>query len=468
MKRIIVVGGGTTGAFACGLIKSQRPDYQVVNIKSTDIPIIGVGESTTPIFIKVCNDMGITDEFFKRRDCVWPKYGVKFVDWNDKPHRGGWSIDSFHTEVITFLYGLTKGEYLGRLDHRIDQGLIPYNKEEDSFFSVTASHIDATETSNFIFEKFADRIETVSGTVTHVETGEQGIEWVLVNNKKITGDVYIDCTGFARRLIGELTTDFIASGLPVNSAVYLPIAYNQQPHDFWTTATAGKAGWIWNIPFEHRNGTGYVYNKDFITRDQAAVELAEINHADPANVQGFSFTGGWLNEPYTGNCVAMGMAAGFLDALDANTLHITFRQIYSWLRNEDSQQGYNNDLAQDYSSMHDYIQIYYKNCHKQTEYWNSVPKYTESEMEDRFLSLFEGTYSEYDLSGFTQSITARIIANRIKIRDQLAAQCLKKYDIKLAQHALQRFNKLKDMYVPWDREIWIKNMKAMNLEWQHR
>ena len=468
MKRIIVVGGGTTGAFACGLVKSKRPDYQVVNIKSTDIPLVGVGESTTPIFIKVLNDCQILDEFIQRTDCVWPKYGVKFVNWSNQEHRGGWAIDNFQTEIINFLYGLTKGEYLGRLDHRIDQGLIPYNKDEDSFFTVTASHIDATETSNFIFEKFANRVETILGTVTHVETGKKGIEWLLVNNEKITGDVYIDCTGFARKLIGELTTEFIPSGLPVNSAVYLPIAHNQQPHDFWTTATVGQAGWIWNIPFEHRNGTGYVYNKDFITRDQAAVELAEINHSDPSKVQGFSFAGGWLNKPYTANCVAMGMAAGFLDALDANTLHLTFRQIYSWLANEDSQQGYNNDLAQDYSSMHDYIQIYYKNCHKQTEYWNSVPKYTEPEMEDRFLSLFEGTYSDYDLSGFTQSVTARIIANRIKIRDKLAAQCLKKFDIKLAQYALQRFNKFKDMYVPWDRDIWVKNMKAVNLEWQHR
>ena len=469
MKRIIVVGGGTTGAFACGLIKSKRPDYQIVNIRSADIPIIGVGESTTPIFIKVCNDMGITDKFFKRSDYVWPKYGVKFVDWNDKPHRGGWSIDGFNTETIMFLYGLTKGEYLGRLDDRIDQGFIPYNEQEDSFFSTTAAHIDAIQTSKFVFDEFSEKIETIYGTVTDVKTDAAGIQRVRVNDTDISGDVYIDCTGFSRVLISKLTDKFSYSKVPVNNAAFLPIRNKKQHSDFWSTATVGTAGWMWNVPFEHHNGTGYVYNDSFLTQEQAAQELAGVNGADPADVKFFKFTGGWLPKPAQGNCVSMGLTAGFLDALDANTLHMTFRQIYHWLDSETDNNKYNQKVVQDFERMHDYINIYYKNCHKVSEFWNTVEKFSDQDMLDKFVSLFEHTETDYDLIGFTTSVTARIIANRAKISDKIALDCLKKkYSVAESHYALSRFNKFKDMYVPYNHSIWVKNIKAENLEWQHR
>ena len=98
-----------------------------------------------------------------------------------------------------------------------------------------------------------------------------------------------------------------------------------------------------------------------------------------------------------------------------------------------------------------------------------MEKFSDQDMLDKFVSLFEHTETDYDLIGFTTSVTARIIANRAKISDKIALDCLKKkYSVAESHYALSRFNKFKDMYVPYNHSIWVKNIKAENLEWQHR
>lgn len=484
--RIVVVGGGTAGAFATALIKSKRPDYDVVNVRSPEIPIIGVGESTTPIIVRVLNDCGILKEFISRKDVVWPKYGVKFVDWHDKPHYNGWAINGFRQETMVFLYGLTKGEdkFLGRLDDRIDQGLIPYNKNGDKFYSVVGAHIDASDTSEFVFEKFKDKVTNILGTVTDVHVSEKGIEGIQVGDQRISGDVYIDCTGFRRRLISALSYEvsgksrLVKSELPPNAAAYLPITEKKQSHDFWTTATAGEAGWMWNIPFKNRNGAGYVYNDDNYTKDQAAKELADIYGVDPDIVGHFKFEGGWLEQPAVKNVFSMGLAAGFLDALDASSLHITFRQIYNFLDFEDNPNEYNRAVRRDYRRIHEYISLYYQTCNYKSPFWDSIKKLTNRQMEDKFIAMYDtDRWDDYDLSGFTNSVIARIIANRIDIPHERLLKCLNRIKFSDMKHAINEFNIVKDMYVPWDKNIWMKNMLDTNefvkvdqreLEWDNR
>jgi tryptophan halogenase len=304
--RVVVVGAGTTGAMACGLISSLRPEWHVTNVRSKDIPIVGIGESTTPIFVKALRDMGLIQKFIDNKLC-WPKYGVKFIDWHDKQFYGGWAINSFKQETITYLYGLTKGEHIGRLDERIDAGLVPYDEENDKFFSSIGLHIDATETSNFIFEELKDKITTIYGTVVGSVRNEEKLLTINVDGQIVEADLWIDCTGFNRKLINTFTPEFVSSNLPVNAAAFIPIVPNKKDMDFWTTARAGTAGWMWNIPFENRSGTGYVYNSDFLDKQQAAVELANFanqriifNHYTDytEHVGYFELKGGWLKEPW--------------------------------------------------------------------------------------------------------------------------------------------------------------------------
>jgi tryptophan halogenase len=464
--RVVVVGAGTTGAMACGLIASLRPDWDVVNVRSKDIPIVGVGESTTPIFVKALRDMGLIQKFIDNRLC-WPKYGVKFVDWHDKQFYGGWAINNFEEETITYLYGLTKGERIGRLDQRIDEGLVPYDKDNNKFFSVIGLHIDANETSKFIFEEFKDKITTVYGTVVGLVRNEEKLLTINVDGQVIEADLWIDCTGFSRKLISTFMPEFVPSNLPVNAAAFIPIVPNKKDMDFWTTARAGNAGWMWNIPFENRSGTGYVYNKDFLDKNEAAEELANFANQDSAQVGHFEFTGGWLKEPWTSNIVSMGLAAGFLDALDASSLHVTVRQVYNFLGN--NREKYNELTTYDFQRLLDYISIYYKTCKIDSEFWNSIEQIKEEELVQMFKDAFlrEG-WNSYDLSGFTNSITARIITNRVDISKDVAYEILKTIPFEETKFAIDKYNKVKDKYVPFTYDLFKSHVMDMSQAWDNR
>ena len=47
--KICIIGGGTTGWWAAGYLENKFPSYDITLIESSDIPIIGVGESTLPM-----------------------------------------------------------------------------------------------------------------------------------------------------------------------------------------------------------------------------------------------------------------------------------------------------------------------------------------------------------------------------------------------------------------------------------
>ena len=56
---------------------STTKNWNIINVRSEDIPIIEVGESTVPIFARALRFMGIEQEFFEKTS-AWPKYGAIF------------------------------------------------------------------------------------------------------------------------------------------------------------------------------------------------------------------------------------------------------------------------------------------------------------------------------------------------------------------------------------------------------
>ncbi|MBC7702893.1 MAG: tryptophan 7-halogenase, partial [Rhodoferax sp.] len=65
-------------------------------------------------------------------------------------------------------------------------------------------------------------IQVIDDQVTGVETGEGGITALtLESGQRVAGDFFVDCTGFRRRLIGELGAEWqsFRDVLPVNRAM---------------------------------------------------------------------------------------------------------------------------------------------------------------------------------------------------------------------------------------------------------
>src|SRR5258707_942698 len=77
---ILVVGGGSAGLLAAMVIKKTLPELKVTVVRSKEIGVIGVGESTTPAIPRVLHGYLELDpsEFHRRVLPSW-KLGIRFL-----------------------------------------------------------------------------------------------------------------------------------------------------------------------------------------------------------------------------------------------------------------------------------------------------------------------------------------------------------------------------------------------------
>jgi hypothetical protein len=87
-------------------------------------------------------------------------------------------------------------------------------------------------------------------------------------------------------------------------------------------STAQKHGWIWDIGLQSRRGVGYVFSSNHTSADAALAELRAYvgdRHRDlqPREIK---IVAGHRQTFWKRNCVAIGLAGGFLEPLEASAL----------------------------------------------------------------------------------------------------------------------------------------------------
>ncbi|WP_286233730.1 tryptophan halogenase family protein [Thalassotalea sediminis] len=399
LSKIVIVGGGTSGWIAAATLAHgfKNSDLEIELVESEQIGTIGVGEATIPSLLIVLNSLGINlDDFIKETQGSF-KLGIQFEDWYAKGDSYFHPFGSIGKPIAGFdffqcwLKSKAEGDPTPLMAHSPEYVLSERNKFflpfearntplERIFYAL---HLDSTLAGKYL-RKFAENlgVKRTEGLIKSVAQNEEGyIESVtLDDNSQISGDFFIDCSGFKGLLIEQTLNagyDDWSHYLPCNRAVTVQTEKTGETKPY-TVSTAKEAGWTWRIPLQHRTGNGYVFCSKYISDEEATKTLLDSVEGKPlTEPRIIPFTTGLRKKAWYKNCLALGLAQGFLEPLESTAIHLVTRTLAFFIRmfpdkscHQQLQDEFNRRVRVDYEEIRDFLVLHYCTTKREdTEFW---------------------------------------------------------------------------------------------------
>lgn len=418
-KSVIIVGGGSAGWMSAATLAHYFPDMIISVIESPDVPIAGVGESTLQHIRPWMKALGIEEEDFMVPTDATYKSSIKYVDFYKKGDGG------FHNPLSQ---PLVRKDLLGLNDWQLKKYYYPDTHNQEycrDFYPIvtfleknkiydgtdldsynfdrdTAYHFDAVKFGAWLKDSYCipRKVRHIPANVEEVIIGEDGIDALKLDmGFSISADLYIDCTGFKSILMNALHVPFTSYNdtIPNNRAWATKIAYKDRDSQMepFTCCTAIDNGWVWNIPLWSRIGTGYVYDDTTISPDDAKKEFCEYLGTEDVDLTDIQMRVGILTDPWYKNCVAIGLAAGFIEPLNSSglfTVHEFLLTLVKSLNRERYTQWdidvYNVTVKKMFDKFASFVALHYAlSIRNDTPYWKKVTS-------NRYL--FEGVDDGYN------------------------------------------------------------------------
>jgi tryptophan halogenase len=389
---VIVLGGGSAGFLAAMTLKKKLPELTVTVIRSRDLGVIGVGESTTVAVPRHLHGYLDIDpgEFHRRAQPSW-KLGIRFLwgprpffdytfglqmdwKWNTLPRNNGYYCEQ-HCEYVDVPSSL--------MSHK--KAFMRQPNGDPLIGRDFGYHIDNQRFVAFIEEKAAEMgIVALDDVLTEARQDEQGISALhLASGSVHSADLYVDCSGFRSLLLGkafaEPYTSF-QSTLFCDRAVAGTWKRTDEVINPYTTAEAMTAGWCWQIDHPDSIMRGYVYSSAFISDEEAEREFRTKNPR-LTSTRIIPFASGRYHRSWVKNVVAVGNAAGFVEPLESTSLAIICdesRLLAECLYESDRQPSpslvanYNRINARAWDTIRGFLGIHYKfNTRFDTPFWRA-------------------------------------------------------------------------------------------------
>lgn len=402
-KKIVIVGGGSAGWMTASLFanKWKNKHVNITLIESANIPIIGVGEGSTPYLRQLFRTLKINEQDWMSACNATYKNGIRFSNWSENLSPNNY-FHPFPSEVDTLhVDAFEQQNMLRRQGHNCDyhpdkflfmtllaqQRKSPITGSEFEYDNHYGYHFDSALLGQYLAE-YSQKlgVTRIEGDVEKVTLSNSGdIKAVhTATGEEYEADIFVDCTGFSALLIEKtLKVPFhsFSNNLLNDSAVAIPTkkATDLTPE---TVSTALSAGWAWHIPLQNRTGNGYVYSSKYQTKASAEQELRE--HIGNDNITGeakhLKMRVGRTEKHWYKNCIAIGLSQGFIEPLEATALHLTQTSIEDFITayedgngSTEKQQWFNDKVNFNFDRIRDFIVLHYLvNTRTDTQYWHDA------------------------------------------------------------------------------------------------
>ncbi|OOG46358.1 tryptophan halogenase [Rhodanobacter sp. C06] len=416
IRRLVIVGGGTAGWLTAALLaRALGSQLKILLVESAEIGTVGVGEATIPQILHVNRFLGLDEDDMLRAVHGTFKLGVQLNDFTrvgeSYLHAFGdlglpLGLTPFHHYWLRAVQGRPSAAGAGGAEapsrgrpgaqslwaHSLNAAAAAQNRfarmdkvPNSPLGGIRyAYHFDASLYGQYLRQHIAPGIvERIEGKIVdvrlHAEDGH--IESLLLDNgSTVEGDFFIDCSGFRGLLIeGTLKTGYEnwQHWLPCDRALAVGSAPGG-PMRPYTQASARTAGWQWRIPLQTRTGNGHVYCSRFISDDEAAAQLlANLETEALGDPRPLRFVTGMRKLAWSRNCLALGLAAGFMEPLESTSIHLVQSGVNRLLamfpdRHCDPKliDEYNRQTRFEYERVRDFLILHYKATERSdTPFW---------------------------------------------------------------------------------------------------
>ncbi len=401
IKKIVIIGGGSAGWISAAMLSHYFQDgsCEIELVESEEIGTVGVGESTIPPFLQLINSLGIDEREFIQATQASFKLAIRFENWRKKDEvyyhpfgkiGGPIGANEFYH---CWLRAKANGHPSSLIDFApagvmADQWKFMLPSQAQGTPAASASyavHIDAHLIAKYL-RNFAEArgVKRTEGMVDDVVTRpDGGIEKVILKDgREVAGEMFIDCSGFRSILNGKtLGTEFLdwSDVLLCDRAVATQTININPPHPY-TLAAAQDFGWRWRIPLQHRAGNGYVFCSKYCSDDEAiGTLLSQVEGEVLREPWVLGFKSGMRKQLWNKNCIAVGLAGGFIEPLESTALHLIYRGMDFLLRFFPDKSfdpalaaEYNRRMAMDYEEIRDFIVLHYRTSERDdTPFWRA-------------------------------------------------------------------------------------------------
>ena len=397
VRSVLIVGGGTAGWIAAGylarMLGAHSPTgVRISLVESADIGVIGVGEGTFPTIRRTLQRVGVSESRLVRECGATFKQGIRFVDWRHDPaERRSHYMHSFQStqeasglDLLSYWLLGVAGKDAEWADVNTPQKAVADASLGPKLISHAefkgplnyAYHVDAVKLANLLRKVAIESgVQHILDTVDAVNLSEDGAIRSVTsrNHGELRADLYIDCTGFRAQLIGQalqVPNKPCTSTLFCDTALAIQVPYDQpgDPVASYTISTAHEAGWTWDIGLDSRRGIGYVYSSAHTDDDRAEQVLRAYvgKAAQGLSARKIQFTSGYRETHWRKNCVAIGLASGFFEPLEATGIILaevataTLAKVFPWGGDfEVSARQFNQQMTRRYERALAFIKAHY-------------------------------------------------------------------------------------------------------------